>query len=96
MTGRPSWTTKWGEDGLRYKLLTIRARALLAAAFASQRYTHHPWLEYDWEPFFTPSIEYFLFFLQAKYIAMEPGDRVQFFQLSKCQDNMATLRATAH
>lgn len=69
MAGRPEWQVLWGEGGLRYEVLTIRARAILAAAVAEKPFTLHPWMEHEWKPIADAANRIFSLFVQAKFIA---------------------------
>jgi len=95
MIGRPPWTKKWGEDGFRYQVLTTRARAILAAAFAGKRYISHPWLEYDWEPVLEAVNRVLSLFLQAKSISVEPNGSVPILPALKIAGEYKEIRERA-
>lgn len=69
MPGRPEWQVRWGDGGLRYEVLTTRARAILAAAVAEKPFSRHPWPEHEWKPIADAANRIFSLFIQAKALA---------------------------
>ena len=65
----PEWQVRWGEEGLRYQVLTIRARAILAAAVAEKPFSKHPWMEHEWKSIADAANRIFSLFVQAKSVA---------------------------
>jgi Sigma-54 interaction domain len=67
--GRPSWFSHWLPYG-RYNLLQLRARAILAAAFAEGSYRYHPSGDADWQPIARAVRRIASLYIQAKAVAL--------------------------